>query len=448
MSFHEVITPRGHILYWLPKNHEQLNSTKILGMDLDWTLIRPVKGKIHPVDENDWQLLYNNLDSIKHKQADGYKFVIFTNQGGLLSKKGGQMGVDQFKTRWHHILDKLESKCGITDVYMLVSLHDDFNRKPSTGMWVFMEQKLNNDIKVKRTDCLYVGDMAGRKGDHSASDLLFALNLEVDFQVPEVFLDGDNTAKNKTKKLIKSVLEDESLFNSRQFLETFDKNISKSNKTVTDELCAILEDKACQSLVLFVGSPASGKSSYYHRYLEDVTALIYLSMDTFTGTPGKFMKQVEMHLSKGNNIIIDNTNGTKKAREKFITLARAIETVNKSSNKSSNKSIKCVKSKINIIVMYITTEKSICMHSNALRTKLNNAASLQDDNDKNDERIQHNVPAVALHTYWKNFQIPNTDDEDIDIIYKVDYDPVFITDTKEERGVTSRLTKEDFMMLM
>lgn len=426
MTFQEIINTKGHILYWQPKAADRVNTDKILGMDLDWTLIRPVKGKVHPVDENDWQLLYSNLDVIKQKQTAGYKLVIFTNQGGLLSKKGGQMGVDQFKTRWHHILDKLEKEHSITGVYLLASLYDDFNRKPCTGMWEFVEGELNDGIQINRSASLYVGDMAGRKGDHSASDLLFAMNLGVTFQVPEVFYEGDTSTKNRSTKLIKDVLEDETIFNGHQFLETFDKKIIKNNRAIASELTALLSDKAIQSLVLFVGSPASGKTSYYHRYLEDVKSLEYLSMDIFKGTPGKFLKQVEMLLDKGNNVLIDNTNGNKKSREKFINLA-----------KSSGR-------KIQVIIVHIATEKLICMHLNALRTKKNNVASLQDTKYEG-----HNVPAVAIHTYWKNFQGPNTDEEDIDRIYTVQYEPAFITTIDDSNdNIKDGLKEEEFIILL
>ena len=40
---------------------------------------------------------------------------------------------------------------------------------------------------------LYVGDMAGRKDDYSASDLLFAMNLNINFLVPEVFYNIKNS---------------------------------------------------------------------------------------------------------------------------------------------------------------------------------------------------------------------------------------------------------------
>lgn len=277
-DFNEEINSNGHILYWYDSDviMQMQNSSreyKILGMDLDWTVIRPVKGKIHPLDEHDWQFLYDaeHMRTINDKIAIGYKLVIFTNQGGLLAKKGGKMDIEGFKRRWQIILERLNKDFGIKPMALLVSLYDDFNRKPCVGIWEFLEELLldRNEIKVDRSVSLYVGDMAGRKGDHSASDLLFAMNLGVDFQVPEVFYgieDSSELVGNKTLVLKKNVLEDEHIFNP--MIEKISKRQSKINAATRDEILAMLEDKHKQSLVILMGSPASGKSSWYEKYLK------------------------------------------------------------------------------------------------------------------------------------------------------------------------------------
>lgn len=415
MSFHEKIIPgKGHILYWVPLPNERFNSNKILGMDLDWTLIKPIKGKVHPIDETDWELLYNDtsaLEMIKTKQKLGYKFVIFTNQGGLLNNKPGKMNVEGFKKRWLHILELLKITYDIKSIYLIVSLYDDFNRKPATGMWDFLEKELNDNIKVIRQDSLYVGDMAGRKGDYSASDLLFSMNLGVDFQVPEVFFLGNASSKNKTTKLQKSILEDENIFNGHKFIMDFPKSISQQNKSITNELLTYLHKNQC--IVIFIGSPASGKTSYYHNYLSDEIQrnVNYMNMDTFLGTPAKFLKSIDAELQLGNSVIIDNTNGTRKTRYKYLALV-----------KKQQKDIK-------VVIVHIKTEKRICMHLNALRTKINNIASIQGVNTN--EMIS--VPAVAIHTYWKYFEPVNIEIESstpnassIDKLFSIEFEPSFL----------------------
>lgn len=445
--FKEVITPRGHILYWMPKH--AISKDRVLGMDLDWTLIRPIKGKIHPLDINDWQFLYQDKNNIiKDKLEEGYKLVIFTNQGGLLTKKGGKMGVEDFKKRWIHILEQLKSQYDIIPAALLVSLYDDFNRKPSTGMWEYMESHLNGGVKVNRAASLYIGDMAGRKGDHSASDLMFAMNLDVPFQVPEVFYkDSPSNPLNKTANLVKSILADETIFNPKldklekdKDKEKSYKKISKVNRVTTDEIIANLEDGHKQTLVIFIGSPASGKSNWYSRNLKKIASaarIKYLGMDTFKGTLGKFHKEIEANLKNGDNVVIDNTNGTRKTRDKLASIAKLVEP------------------KIQVIAIHFTTEKKICLHQNALRTKMINACELNAISS-----CGSNVPAVAIHAYWKHFEAVDLDKEaNIDVLYTIDFEPVFLDiEIDDARGDaigddindTGRmaLTEKDYKMLL
>jgi bifunctional polynucleotide phosphatase/kinase len=419
MSFQEILTNSGHILLWEPQNNEQINSNKILGMDLDWTLIKPIKGKIHPIDENDWEFLYKDLSIIKKKMDEGYKLVIFTNQGGLINQKTGRLGLNGFKNRWLHILEKLKNY-NIQSVYLLASLYDDFNRKPAPGMWDYLEKHLNNNVKIARESSLYIGDMAGRKADYAPTDLLFALNLGVEFQVPEVFYENSTDIKNKSSRLIKSILEDDKIFNGKKFIETFSSKISKINNATTQEIKANLEDKHIQSMVIFVGSPASGKTSFYKMYLSKITNTEYLNMDSFKGTASKFNKEVENILNKGKNLIIDNTNSKIKTRQKYTNIAR---TVNE---------------KIKIFTIHFNTQKSICLHLNALRTKIVNVCVLN-----NRDNCGANVPAVAIHTYWKNLEIPDIEKEDFDILYTIQYEPIFMKCDRYEN-----ICKDDFNLLL
>ena len=437
MRFQEVITSNGHILYSLPEEKYQFNSEKILGMDLDWTIIKPIKGKIHPLDDKDWEFFSSKLSKIQDKINKGYKFVIFTNQAGLLSGKINQLNLDQFKSRWVDICHKLKTQYSITSVYLIASLYDDFNRKPCTGMWEFLETRLNGSVKVQRDKSLYIGDMAGRcatpnrlkddissfsgrKGDHSSSDLLFALNLGVEFAVPEVFYDDSKEIGNRTKKLQERVFADKEIFNGKKYLEEFDNNISRSNEKITEEIKTLLLDKQKQFLIFFIGSPASGKSTYYESYLAKV-GLIYLSNDTFNGTPAKFNKEIDRNLKEGKNVIVDNTNASNKTREKLIQIAKKNTAVDGSN--------------IQVICIYITTPKNIVMHLNALRTKITNRDVLNKVINEG-----HSVPVVAIHSYWKHLEEPDREKESIDYVFKIDYEPNF---TK-----ANGITKEQFSMLL
>ena len=62
-------------------------------------------------------------------------------------------------------------------------------RKPSTGLWNRMLEILEKPSVSK--DSFYCGDAAGRKGDHSNDDLLYAVNCKVKFYTPEMWFKGE-----------------------------------------------------------------------------------------------------------------------------------------------------------------------------------------------------------------------------------------------------------------
>ncbi len=184
-----------------------------------------------------------------------------------------------------------------------------------------------------------------------------------------------------------------------------------------------------------------------------------MSQDTFDGTPAKFIKTISQYMDGntdiGNIIVIDNTNGTIKTREKYISLAH-------------NKGYK-------VMGIYFDTPKEICMHLNALRTKINNIytelktipRSNKNKNDKDDEDYNvdvkddnikddivkddnktdsdgnSNVPAVAIHTYWKKLEKPNKIDEHIDELFTIHFETIF-PEIETENGIT----KERFQLLL
>ena len=417
MAFQEYTDERGSILYWTPPKSHQFNSAHVLGMDLDFTIIKPIKGKIFPVDKYDWQFIADLTSIQKHINPGGYKFVIFTNQAGLISKKTGNMDIDDFKSRWENdIYPKLKTDFQISSVYLIAALYDDFFRKPTTGMWDFMETHLNGDIQVNRKESIYIGDMAGRKGDHSYSDLMFAVNLGVSFKIPEEFYSGIAHITT-TAKLTKNMMNDPKIFNPIKYLAELDKttrkNLMENNKKVSSQITKILSDLETLYLIIYVGSPASGKSSFLKNYLDikDTNLadnFIYMSQDKFPGTPAKFIKTISQNITIGKqHIIIDNTNGTRKTREKLIKLTHSGDNNYKTA------------------VIYFNTPKDVVMHLNAIRTKENNACSLlRQYNSGIDCDDVHNVPAVAIHTYWKHFEMPDKDLEGFDEFYKVDFNPL------------------------
>lgn len=95
---------------------------------MDGTLIVTQSGKVFPVDENDWQICRPEvITSINKLSDDGYKIVIFTNQGGI-----GVNNVNEktFKNKIENILKMIK-----TPVQVFIATRKDIYRKPAPGMW-------------------------------------------------------------------------------------------------------------------------------------------------------------------------------------------------------------------------------------------------------------------------------------------------------------------------
>jgi bifunctional polynucleotide phosphatase/kinase len=411
MNFTTHIDNKGSILYWQPEAKYRINSNKILGMDLDWTIIKPIKGKIHPEDHEDWEFFTDDFTEIKAKYNNGYKFVIFTNQITLIRNSTGRLNVEGFIKRWDKIYDKF-IEFGIPSVYIIASLYDDFYRKPCTGMWEFVETELNNNIKVDRSKCLFVGDMAGRKKDHTPTDLQFALNLGVKFMVPEVFYYNDSSVENKTKTLIEKLEKNDKIFNPTKYLQELK---TGSYQRAIVEINNIIQPNK-QYLIISVGSPASGKTLFYNSLLKKRNDMLVMSQDTFDGTPAKFLKSVNSYLLTGGNniedvnyknvLVIDNTNGTKQSRMKLIDIAN--------------------KNNVETIIVNFNMQKSVIMHINEIRNKLITICELNKYTN-----CKKTVPTVAINTYWKRYEEPNKEEEGFDKIINVDFEAIFMENIKE-----------------
>lgn len=124
---------------------------------------------------------------LRELHKDGFQVVIFTNQAG----------VEKGKTNLFDVQGKIVDisvELGFPILGCIAAATNHW-RKPHTTMWEFVEQKLNQGVKVDRTQSFYCGDAAGRpKGwkpgapkDFSCGDRQFASNCRVQFHTPEEF---------------------------------------------------------------------------------------------------------------------------------------------------------------------------------------------------------------------------------------------------------------------
>jgi len=238
--------------------------SNIAAFDLDWTIIRTVRGRF-PKDADDWAFLPNRLSVLKSYRDAGYTIVIFTNQGYTGAKLQSAL------TRINNVNDAF-SKDGISAWVFVSTLKDNY-RKPEIGMWTVFEQYMTHYQKVINKEAsFYIGDAAGRPGDFENTDLLFANNIGIPFFVPE---------------------------------QIFPENTVEIPNT--------------QTMFIFVGMPGSGKTSFYNQHLQP-RGWIHANQDILKTQP-KMIKTVREALQAGKSVAIDATNGTIDKRKQYIMMA-------------------------------------------------------------------------------------------------------------------------------
>ncbi|KAM3923496.1 bifunctional polynucleotide phosphatase/kinase [Leptodactylus fuscus] len=277
------------------------SSSKIAGFDIDGTIITTKSGKVFPTSADDWKILYPEIPKkLKALLAEGYKVVFFTNQMGI---SRGKLRPEVFKAKVEAILDQL----GIP-VQIFVATGVGIYRKPVTGMWDYLCEKANDGIKVKKEDCIYVGDAAGRpanwapdrkKKDFSSSDRLFALNIGIKFYTPEEYFLGWKKAAFQQP--------------------TFDPKALDPSAALHDPPSSSLVSSSLE-VVVTVGFPAAGKSTFIKEHLVP-KGYAYANRDTL-GTWQKCVAACEESLRNGKSIVVDNTNPDVESRSRYISCAQ------------------------------------------------------------------------------------------------------------------------------
>lgn len=326
-------------------------STKVIGFDMDSTLITTKSGKTFPVNDNDWRILYPEIPArLKSLEQEGYRFVIFTNQKGI---KQGNQDKRGMQRKIKSILEELQVKA-----LAMVSCGDDEYRKPCTTMWDFFVKNLNSGLTIDFSVSMYVGDAAGRpakgkrKKDFNDTDLKYALNIGITFQTPEKFFLGENDdypLPDIDPKLIKhsgSVFKGES------------------------DNSGLRAPGA--EMVIFVGSPGSGKSTFWKNYLSDYTRV---NNDTLKSKE-KCLKTARQSLENKKSCVIDNTNPTAAVRSEYIKIAKEF--------------------KVPVRCFVFSLPKDLAFHLDTLR-KVNNHRA----------HLSGRVGSMPIHKFYKDFEKPS-----------------------------------------
>lgn len=255
------------------KNNE--NDKEYYGFDLDYTLIKPKGKNKFPKNVHDIEL-WNEavIGKLKELNDSGFGIVIFSNQLNLLKEK--YMSLEDWKKRLDWFLKKFDFPISI-----YISLKKDSFRKPEIGMF----KKFNGNLKM------YIGDAAGRPKDFSGCDRKFAVNCGVEFQTPDQFF------LNKCE-------------------EPWEFDFNPNDIPVGNPF--IINQVHCQEMVILVGSPTCGKSTFCKDYFTNYTRINQDSLKTKL----KCLKETRKELGLGNSVVIDNTNPSKTVRKEYIDLAK------------------------------------------------------------------------------------------------------------------------------
>jgi bifunctional polynucleotide phosphatase/kinase len=343
--------------YIIGKTKElNLTNKKIAAFDLDDTLVTTKSDKEFAENENDWQL-YDIMPKLTKLSKDGYFLVIISNQLGI-SK--GKTDANVWKKKLENIMNHIK-----LDFIILCALKDDIYRKPRTKLW-------DEFVKGDKTASVYCGDAGGLKKrkingneiskDFSDTDLKFALNLGIKFIHRDEFVWDVKNVKCQASYSV-----DFSTLKSNNY-------IFKPNQP---------------EMIINVGLPASGKSSFTKKYILPHN-YEYVNRDTLK-TPKKCLAVAETALKNNKSVVIDNTNVTSEERKLYIDLA-----------KKYNIQCRC---------LVFTTSKEVCIHNNHYRNFITD----------NDVAI---IPQIVYNVMNKKYEEPELK-EGFYEINKIDFSPEF-----------------------
>jgi bifunctional polynucleotide phosphatase/kinase len=309
-----------------PKNSGMINinlngfryRSKIAGLDYDHTLVKPKTKSVFSKDVDDWMWLRPSVPvMLRLLHEHGYALVVFTNQSQKFK-------VAQIKKA----LSTLDLPISI-----FIETEKEF-KKPNPRMYnTYVEGKK----RVNKEHSFYVGDALGRPGDFADSDKGFAVNSGIKYKSPEEIFPFPARAK------------------------------SQSSTSLPDH----------REIVLMVGYPGSGKSTYAQKTFGDNEDYIIIHGDDHK-TEAALKKALKKTLTDSPNksVVLDATHSGKKKRKVFIDIAKEF--------------------KIPVRAIHITTSIEESMHRNLQREK--------------------HVPKIALYMYRKHHEVPDADEG----LYKVD----------------------------
>ncbi|KFY54859.1 hypothetical protein V497_07402 [Pseudogymnoascus sp. VKM F-4516 (FW-969)] len=238
---------------------------KIAAFDLDWTLVKSASGKRFVYEAGDWKWWNPNVPKLLKKlyHEEGFIVVIISNQGAITlhpdrkAPSALRNRLESWKGKVASILRTLDIP---TTIYTATAF--DNYRKPRTGIG-------------------------------------FADNIGIPLFTPEEYFLNEKP---------------------REYARSFEPSEYVNAATVNGEPVPPLFVKSNeQEIVLFVGSPASGKSTFYTTHLSPHYTRINQDL---LKTRDKCLKTARTALEAGKSVAVDNTNADEATRAYWVKLAK------------------------------------------------------------------------------------------------------------------------------
>lgn len=369
-----------------------------------------------------------------------------------------QLGIDRGNCSLSELTKKLDKIQQYLSVPLVVCLcaKDDIFRKPRPGCAAFIFRTLlplltnygelprkleSSQAKAVSNDCpvrvdqnntakcghgerfypkiFFVGDAAGRPNDHSSADRLFADNIGIPFFTPEEFFDLQNETKATTRKRNHTVmLSDVTPINPKLLILYGERNAEKYKEQRT-------RPPQGPELVILVGAPGSGKSTWAKRMLPFHSLVRQDDLKTKAKCTAMCIKLLE----SGKNVVVDMQNKDRAARGIYVNIAR---------KHAPNCAVRCVA---------FLWPKEICMHLNEFRSLVANMRKMHIGSQATDESASSDdtrfrlskVPKLVINQFYAKLELPTKDEgfSEVTIFRDIESDFMLLDDSLnvDERSI-------------
>jgi DNA 3'-phosphatase len=252
------------------------------------------------------------IPKLQQLHDDGYKLVIFSNQGAIRTAVEGKKA-----TFVKSLLEWLASQVQ-RPLHVVMSTNSKMGyHKPNPGMWNICEEECNQGQSLDVANSWFVGDSVKKPEDPQGGvDEQFAFNVGrerqqmLQFYEPQTYF-GPST--NSVRHQIGGDIMPE----------------HETPLACLDERAALLGGYIKGPIVLvLVGVQGSGKSTFCHKLMESEAGngWVHVSQDTINkGRPGK-REQVEnatrRALMDGKSVVVDRTHLSEEQRAYFVDIAK------------------------------------------------------------------------------------------------------------------------------